>query len=354
MPQTLFTPGPTPVPDAVLQRMAQPIIHHRSAEAQSIFRTVQPQLQKVFGTTQPVLILSSSGTGAIEAAMCTLGQPGLKAMVLNNGKFAQRWVDMLRTFGYSVVDANIPWSNPATPEILEPLLKEHPDCAQVWMVHSETSTGTYSDIQALAHCVHEHSNALVCVDSISSMCAHEIQMDNWGLDVVATGSQKGFMLPPGLAFISLSERAWKAAELATLPCYYFDLRKARVTALQNTSPWTPAISLICGLEVSLQMILNEGLEAMWSRHTQLSLQLRTSVLASGYALYSTSPSHAVTALYIPEHIPDLVQRLLQDFSIRVASGQDQLKGRILRVGHLGYYTAEDIIFVAGALSSYMH
>ncbi len=350
MPHTLFTPGPTPIPDRVLKVLSQPIIHHRSEEAKSIVRVIRPQLRRVVDTTQEVIILSSSGTGAVEAAMASLGRVGQKVLVLNNGKFARRWVDMAARFGMHAIDVSIPWSEPATVDHLLPALSEHPDCAMVWMVHSETSTGTASDIRALSAAVREHSNALVCVDAISSLCALELHMDEWDIDVVTSGSQKGFMLPPGLAFVCLSERAWKVSDHANVPSYYFDLKKARIAAEENTTPWTPAISLICGLQVSLEMILNEGMPALWKRHADLALDLRTRLRAMGLSLYSKAPSNSVTAVQLPAHRPSLVKDLLITHGIRVAGGQDHLKAEIFRIGHLGDYHAEDIEFLCASIA----
>ncbi len=353
MSEHLFTPGPTPIPQAILDVLARPILHHRSVEAQGVFRRIQPGLQQVFGTSELVLVLSCSGTGAIEAAMCSLGRPGEKALVLNNGKFAQRWVDMLQIFGYEVVDIRVPWGMAAEVQHLHAALESHPNIQQVWMVHSETSTGTFSDIKSLAEVVHQKSDALVCVDSISSLCAHELHMDAWGLDVVVSGSQKGFMLPPGLAMLSLSPRAFAKSEEATIPCYYFDLRKARASAMQDTTPWTPAISLICALETSLEILLAEGMEHLWARHEANASMLRSRATAAGYRLYSSSPSNSVSALYIPESRPTLAKDLLSQYSIRVAGGQDHLKGKIIRVGHLGAYTTADMERISTALEELM-
>ena len=349
MTQRLFTPGPTPVPAQVVARMAEPIIHHRSEEAKAIFRTVHAGLRRVFLTEQPVMILTSSGTGAVEAAMTTLGRVGDKAIVLNNGRFADRWTTMLRLFGLNVIDVKIPWGQPVLPEHASETLKQHPDASMLWVVHSETSTGTYSDIRAIAAAVREHSDALICVDGISSVCAHELRMDEWDLDVVCTGSQKGMMLPPGLAFVSLSERAWKSAERSNVPRYYFDLVKARKSWREDNTPWTPAISLVCGLETALELIHQEGLENVWKRHATFATSLRDRLVAAGYRLYSQQPSNALSALYLPDSRPTLVKDLLREYNMVVASGQDELKSVIFRVGHLGYYHQSDIDAIVEAL-----
>jgi aspartate aminotransferase-like enzyme len=352
MKSRLFTPGPTPVPERVLLRMAQPLYHHRTDYAKAVFRQASEKLKKVFFTDQPVLPLTCSGTGGAEAAIVSLFSPGDKGIYMSNGKFSTRWGEMMRVFGMKTIAMEAEWGQTITEKQIIQVLTEHPDVQCVWLVHSETSTGTFTDVQKMSVIIHEHSNALVCVDGISSVACHECRMDEWGIDVLITGSQKGFMLPPGLALVALSERAWKKTETSTMPKMYFNLQKARVAAEKNdTTPWTPAMVLIDGLDASLDMILEEGLENVWSRHDMLSQKMRTGLHSMEVQLFAATPSHAVTAAYLPNSAPDLVRRLQNEFGITIANGQENFKGRIFRVGHLGYYDKQDIEAVLYAIRS---
>lgn len=349
MPQHLFTPGPTPLHPAVAKRLHDEPVYHRGAQATELFSSVHSGLQQVFSTHRPVFVLTCSGTGAVEAAMLNTLDSSDSVIVFNNGRFAQRWVDMLYALGIPCVDVRIPWGTPVQPDIVAHVLEKHPGCTAVWMVHSETSTGVTSDVESIAATIREHSNALVCIDAISSLGVHELRMDAWGLDVVVSSSQKGLMSPSGLAALSLSSRAWQRVEsLRNKPTLYFNLEAALKAHQQNRTPWTPAMILVMALDTSLQLLLHEGIENVWKRHAELATRLRTSLVEAGYTLYSHSPSNAVTAVYIPKNIPDIVQRLEQDFAITVAKGQDVIADTIFRIGHIGPYTISDIDHVADA------
>ncbi len=352
----LFTPGPTPVPEHVLLRMAEPIIHHRHAEFIALMERVNRHLQTLFCTTQPVLTLTASGTGAAEAAMTTLFKEGEKGININNGKFAERWGKMMKTFGMTAIDVEIPWGNAIETEQLRDVLKQHPDASSVWLVHSETSTGTYTNICEMARTVRETlPNALVCIDGITSIGAHECRMDEWDIDVVMTGSQKGLMIPPGLAFVALSERAWQKAASFKSRNFYFDLKKAREAWQEHSTPWTPAVSLVCGLAPALEMMMEEGIENIWHRHATLSRGLRSGFEALNLKLYGTSPSHAVSVAYLPEKGgKDFVKLLKKDLGITVIGGQDQLKDVIFRTSHLGYYDEADMLGALGAMEHALH
>lgn len=345
----LFTPGPTPIPEHVMLRMAEPIIHHRHPEFIEIMKRVNGNLQTLFCTNQPVLTLTSSGTGAAEAAMTNLFSAGDKGININNGKFAERWGIMMRTFGMNVVEVPVQWGTGIQEEELTRVLREHPDARCVWLVHSETSTGTSTNIEQMARVIRSHSNALVCVDGITSVGAHECRMDEWGLDVVITGSQKGLMIPPGLAFIALSERAWEQSSHSTITGMYFDLHKARKAWMEHSTPWTPAVSLIIGLDPALQLIVAEGMSNVWARHTLLSEGLRAGIEALGLKIFGNSPSHAVTAVYLPERGKEFLALLKNRYGVTVATGQDDLKDLIFRVSHLGYYDEGDMLAVLGMI-----
>ncbi len=351
MKRRLFTPGPTPVPERVLLKMAEPIIHHRKPEYRAIASRVNANLGVLFGTTRPVLTLTCSGTGAVEASFVNLFSPGDKVIAVNGGKFGERWVTLPRAFGLEAVDAAVEWGRTMTEDGLRAVLSAHPDARAVYITQSETSTGTFFDVRALAKVVREHSDALVCVDAISAMGAHELRFDEWGVDVCVTGSQKGLMIPPGLAFIALSARAEGAMARSTLPKFYFDLRKALGSRATDDTPWTPAVSLVVGLDLALQSIIGEGLAAVWSRHLRLSAALRAGVLAMGLELASESPSAAVTAVKLPAGIDwKTFNRILDErYGVVAAGGQGSWKGKIFRISHLGYYDELDMVTVAAAL-----
>lgn len=332
-------------------RMAEPIIHHRHAEFVALVGRINTHLQTLFCTKQPVMTLTASGTGAAEAAISTLFQAGEKGININNGKFAERWGAMMNVYGMNVVDVPVEWGNAVSEETMRTVLKANPDAACIWLVHSETSTGTYTDIRSMARIIRELApNTLICIDGITSIGAHECRMDEWDLDVVITGSQKGLMIPPGLAFAALSERAWKKADSVKHRSLYFDLRKAREAWHDNSTPWTPAVSLFIGLEPALAMMMQEGVENVWKRHTQLSRGLRAGLQAINLKLYGTSPSHAVTVAYLPEKgRKDFIKLLKSDFGVTVIGGQDALKDVVFRTSHLGYYDEADMLAVLGSI-----
>jgi aspartate aminotransferase-like enzyme len=347
----LFTPGPTPVPESVMLRMAEPIIHHRHPEFREIFKRVNANLKYLFQTEQPVVTLACSGTGGVESTFVSLFSPGDAVIAVNGGKFGERWVKMPRTFGLNAVEVKVDWGKaPSEQQILEEL-RACPAAKAVYLVHSETSTGTATDVKALARVIRDNSNALVCVDGITAIGAHELRFDEWGIDVCVTGSQKGLMIPPGLAFVALSKRALEAMEHSTLPKFYFDLRKAVKSHQADDTPWTPAISLVIGLDAALEMIRAEGIENIWKRHERLALALRRGIEAIGLKLFSDSPSYAVTPVWMPEGIEwkDLNKLIKEKYGITIAGGQEQYAGKIFRISHLGYYDELDMISMLSAL-----
>jgi aspartate aminotransferase-like enzyme len=347
----LFTPGPTPVPEPVMMKMAEPIIHHRSPEFGEIFARVNQNLKYVFQTSQPVLTLACSGTGGMEATFVSLFSTGEKIISVNAGKFGERWVEMPRAFGLDVVELKLEWGQAPTADQVLGLLRQHPDAKAVYLTHSETSTGTATDVQGLARVIREHSGALVCVDGITAIGAHEFRFDDWGIDACVTGSQKGLMIPPGLAFVALSGRAVAAARNSSSPKFYFDLVKALESYEGDDTPWTPAASLIIGVDVALGMIREEGIQNVWTRHRRMAHAVRTGLEALGLKLFSPHPSFAVTAVWVPEGIEwkSLNKVLKSTYGVTVAGGQDRFSGKILRISHLGYYDELDIVAVIAAV-----
>ncbi len=352
MKKRLFTPGPTPVPENVMLRMAEPIIHHRNPEFMEILQRVHLNLQYLFRTTQPVVVMTCSGTGGMEAAISSLFGRGDKVITVNGGKFGERWGELVQTFTGNCVEEKAEWGSAILPERMTELLKEHPDAKGVCITHSETSTGTASDINALCAAIREHSDALILVDGITAIGAHEFRFDDWGADICITGSQKGLMMPPGLALVAISERARDVINNREgQPQFYLSLKKALKSHAGNDTPFTPAVSLIIGLDEALQMVRTEGVENVWKRHERLAGACRLGCQALGMELFSASPSYAVTAVWLPEEV-DWVQfnnTLKIENGITVAAEQDKYKGKIFRISHLGYYDELDMLTVIGGL-----
>jgi len=351
MKKRLFTPGPTPIPETVMLKMAEPIIHHRNPEFNEVLTRVNKNLKYLFQTEQPVLTLTSSGTGGVEATFVSLFSPGDTIISCNGGKFGERWVKMPKAFGMNVVEIKVEWGKVPTEEQILAALKAHPTAKAVYLVHSETSTGAATDVKALAKVIREHSSALVCVDGITAVGAHELRFDEWGIDVCVTGSQKGLMIPPGLAFVALSQRAIAAMETSKMPRFYFDLKKALKSYQDNDTPWTPAVSLVIGVDAALQKIVEEGIENVWARHKRLAQAIRAGVQATGLKLFSEFPSYAVTPVWVPEGVEwKKFNKILKGkYGITIAGGQDEYKDKIFRISHLGYYDELDMITMIGAL-----
>lgn len=351
MKKRLFTPGPTPVPEQVMLRMAEPIIHHRNPEFRRVMERVNKNLQYLFQTSGPVLTLAASGTGGMEAAFVSLFSPGNTVIAVNGGKFGERWVAMPKTFGLTTVEIKTTWGTAPQPRDILDALRKHPDARGVVLTHSETSTGTATDVKGLSQLIRQNSDALVMVDGITAVGAHELRFDEWGIDVCVTGSQKGLMIPPGLAFVALSPRAIDAVGRSTLPRFYFDLRRALKSWEGADTPWTPAVSLVVGVDAALEMIRAEGIENVWRRHARLATALRAGIAALGLKLFSDAPSFAVTPVWLPEGIDwkAFNATLKNDNGITIAGGQDEFAGKIFRVSHLGYYDELDMITFVAAL-----
>jgi serine---pyruvate transaminase len=341
----LFTPGPTPVPPEVLEAMSRPMIHHRSSDFRAIFGRCLDRLAEVYRTSGDVLVYTASGTGGMESAISNLTRPGDRAVVVSAGHFGERWVEMTRNFGCEVTELAYAWGETPAAEDLAARLRELGGAKAVFVTHSETSTGVVADIQGLAAAAKE-AGSLVVVDAVSSLGAVPLETDAWALDAVISGSQKALMTPPGLATVSVSADAWSAVEPGAPSRYYFDWTQTRERQKQFDPAFTPAISIVAGLDVALGLLLQEGLEQAFERHARLGRACRAGVKAMGLELFSPDDdrSAVVTAVNAPEGIDsgELVQTLRDRQGIVLAPGQGPLKGRIFRIGHIGFYDVFDI------------
>ena len=350
----LFTPGPVPVPDRVRLAMAAPILHHRQADFLPLFETCRVGLQRIFQTQEPVLILASSGTGAMEAAVSNFLSPGDRALVVRGGKFGERWAEICEAYGVETTCVDVTWGEGVDPAEVETALRADPEIRAVYLQASETSTAACHPVREVAEAVRRcPGERLVVVDAITAIGVYDLPMDAWGLDVVVSGSQKAFMLPPGLAFLGLSERARHFASSAGSPRYYFDLAKELANQPEDQTAYTPAVTLLVGLAEALQIILEEiGLEATWARTESLAHATREAMLAMGLRLLApTAPSPACTAVYVPDGIdgPALRKSLRDELGVNVADGQGPLKGKIFRIAHLGYYDRFDAVTAVAAI-----
>lgn len=346
----LLTPGPTPIPDEVRSAMAEAIVHHRTPQFSKIFNEVREGLKVLFGTVSDVLVLAASGTGAMEAAVTNLFSPGEKVLVINGGKFGERWLRICRSFGLQVVEIKVEWGKAVKIETIEKDLHDHPEIQGVLIQASETSTTALHPIRDIAKIT--RTGPLLLVDGITAVGVLPVAMDEWGIDVLVTGSQKALMVPPGLGFISLSDRAWARTEKAKLPRFYFDLALERKSQAKGTTAFTPAISLIFGLSAALKMILEEGPDRVYARHERLARATRAAATALGLGLLAPeNPSPAVTGIFVPEKMDadQLLDYLRDRMGIIFAEGQDQLRGKIIRIAHVGYMGSFDVIVAVSAL-----
>lgn len=350
----LMIPGPTNVPDRVLQAMHRPLINHRGPEYEAMFQRISLALGRVFQTNQPVLVYPSAGTGMMEAAIVNVLSPGDKVLAVSIGVFGDRLAEIATRFGMIVEKIDVPWGHMADPQVLASRLaadNQH-EIKAVLITHNETSTGVTNNLQALAAVCSGHP-ALLIVDAVSSLGAVELKMDEWQLDVVFTGAQKALMLPPGLGFLALSKKAWQAQAVSTSPKYYWDavLLKKALAKWQN--PYTPAVSLLYGLAESLTIIEEEGLAAIFRRHELIGQAIRAGVEALGLRLFAeqAAASNTVTAVVAPKGIEaKKIQKYMREVQgITLAGGQKQLENKIFRIGHLGYVVPTDGLLIIAAL-----
>jgi len=326
--------------------MAMPIIHHRSPDFLPVLDSAKKGLQWLYQTKNDVLILCSTGTGGMVGAVNNFFNQGDKVVVINGGKFGERWTKICKAYGLTVDEITLEWGYAVKPEMVEEKLKKDQDIKGVFVQASETSTGVYHDIQSLASIVKKYENTLLVVDAISALAAHDLRTDDWGIDIMIGGSQKGLMLPPGIAFVSINEKAWEKAKTSKLPKFYFDFKKERENLAKNQTNFTSPVTLIIGLNESLTMLQAEGLENVFKRHEKLALTTRKAVQALGLQLYAKeSPSNAVTAIMTPPGIDGqaVYKNLREKYGITAAGGQDRARGKIFRIAHLGYVDKFDVI-----------
>ncbi|NEQ35668.1 MAG: alanine--glyoxylate aminotransferase family protein [Okeania sp. SIO3I5] len=353
----LMIPGPTPVPETALLAMAKHPIGHRSGDFSKIMAEVTENLKWLHQTKNDVLILASSGTGAMEAGMINFLSPGDRVLCGCNGKFGDRWAEVAKAYGLNVEKITAEWGKPLDTEEFRQHLEADKDkqIKAVILTHSETSTGVLNDIETINNYVKAHGEALIIVDAVTSLGAVNLPIDELGLDVVASGSQKGYMIPPGLAFVAVGAKAWTAYETAKLPRYYLDLGKYRKDAAKNTTPFTPPVNLFFALQATLRMMQAEGLENIFARHERLKNATRAGVKALGLPLLGPDAvaSPAVTAVMPPPEVEaEKVRAIMKKrFDIALAGGQDHLKGKIFRIGHLGFVCERDILTAIAALEA---
>jgi aspartate aminotransferase-like enzyme len=347
----LMAPGPTPVPAEVLAAGAEPVIHHRGPDFRALMRRCLDRLGQVCRTENDVLVLTASGSGAFESAVVNLLSPGERVLAVTAGEFGDRWAKLAAAYGADVQELRYAWGETPRPDDVRSRLQET-GASVVFLVHSETSTGVVSDIEALARAAHE-AGALPVVDAVSSLGAVPLETDAWGLDVVVAGSQKALMTPPGLAVATVSAAAWERSRSATLPRFYFDWEKLRASLETGTTPFTPAVSLVVSLDAALGLLLDEGLEAVFARHAALGRACREGAKAMGLELFSPDEerSAVVTAILTPDGVDarELVLGLRDRFGITVAGGHGELAPRLFRIGHIGHYDVFDITTALSAV-----
>jgi aspartate aminotransferase-like enzyme len=346
--QMLMIPGPTPVPEKVLLAMAKHPIGHRSGDFSKIITEINEGLKWLHQTKNEVLSLTVSGTGAMEAGIINFLSPGDRVLVGVNGKFGDRWAKICEVFGLNTTRITAEWGQPLDTEAFRTCLEQDTDKSikAVIVTHSETSTGVLNDLQTISKYVNDHGTALSIVDAVTSLGAYDLPVDEWSLDVVTSGSQKGYMIPPGLGFISVSDKAWQAYETCKFPRFYLDLGKYKKANEKASSPFTPPVNLMYGLQTALQMMQKEGLESIFSRHLRLTKATRKAMQALGLKLFAADDcaSTAVTAVVpAPVNAEEIRTIMKNKYDIALAGGQDHLKGQIFRIGHLGFVSDRDML-----------
>ena len=351
----LMAPGPTPIPSEVLLAMALPIIHHRTPEYEALFVEARAGLAKLFQTAHDVIPLACSGTGAMEAAVANTLSAGDSVAVVRAGKFGERWAEIAKAYRLDAIELTAPYGETTPVERVAETLRTRPGIKAVLTQHSETSTGVLHDVRGYA-AVTAKTDAILIVDAVSSLGIADLPMDAWGIDVVVAGSQKGLMLPPGLGFCALNDRAWARTKSANLPKYYFDLTAERKSVVKNEAHFTPAVSLVIGLREVLRMLEREGLQNVFRRHDRLARATRAGVEALGLELFAkATPSPAITAVVSPQGVDGetIVTAYSQSHNITITGGQGEMKGKIFRVGHMGYVAEFDVINALAALEQVM-
>ncbi len=347
----LLTPGPTPVPEETLLELARPVFFHRSAEFRAILAEVVEDLKYVFQTKNTVVVLTASGTGGMEAAVANCCPPGSKAIGLVSGRWGERWKNICKAFGVEFINVAVPYGQSVAPGLLEKALADHPDAIAVFATLSETSTGARNDVAAFGRIV-ARTPALMIVDSISGLGVMECRTDDWHIDVNVTGSQKALMLPPGLAYVAVSDKAWAQIEKnGAARNFYFDLRKYRDKLAENDTPFTPAHTLIKAQRASLKRLRAEGIEHVWARHARMASAARAGAKAMGLELFAEQPADGLTVIKVPVGIDGnaVLAAMEKKFGVKLANGQDSLKGKIWRLAHMGYIDQFDVLAALSAL-----
>ena len=349
-------PGPTPVPEKVLQALSRHPIGHRSKEFQEIVESTTKNLQWLHQTQNDVLTITGSGTAAMEAGIINTLSKGDKVICGENGKFGERWVKVAKEFGLEVIKIDSTWGTPLNPEEFKEVLEgdKQKEIKAVILTHSETSTGVINDLETISSYIRKHNKALSIVDCVTSLGACNVPVDEWQLDIVASGSQKGYMIPPGLSFIAISQKAWDAAETSNLPKFYLNLKSYKKSLLNNSNPYTPAVNLVFALDEALKMMREEGLGNIFQRHNKHKLALSNAMKALNLKLFADEKnlSPSITAINTGEiDAEEFRKEIKNNFDILLAGGQDHLKGKIFRVGHLGYVNDRDIITIISAISN---
>jgi aspartate aminotransferase-like enzyme len=349
----LYSPGPTTVPPEALSVMGAPMFHHRTARFQALFAEVIEGLKDVLQTRNDVLVFAASGTGAMEASVANVCSPGDRIVTVNGGKFGERWGEIGRAYGLNVDEITIEWGTAVTPAQIKAHLAD--DVRAVYIQLCETSTAVATDVKAIAEVVAK-SGAILVVDAISGLLCDELLTDEWGVDIVVGGSQKGLMIPPGLAFVSVSAKAWGLVEKAKLPRYYFDLKKAKNAVDKNDTPFTPAVSLLRALRETLALIKADGRATMLANAAKYAKAIRAGMQGLGLKLFARSPSNAVTATLMPEGTDGgkFIKILRDKLGVTFAGGQDALKGKVFRIASMGYLNDFDVLTAVAAVEYTLH
>jgi aspartate aminotransferase-like enzyme len=352
MKRVLFTPGPTEVPSEVLQAMAKPLIHHRTDEYRQYFLETTRLMQEHLGTKEPALTLSCSGSGAMEAAVVNLLSAGDEAIVVEGGKFGDRWRAICQTYGVTAHTVSVEWGRVATVEEVESALGAHPKARVMFLTHSETSTGALFPVHDMARAAKARGVTTV-VDAITSYGVYDLHFDRSDLDVVVWGSQKGMMIPPGLGFICMSPSAWELVKASKLPKFYWNLTKAKTSLEAGDTPFTPAISLVLAARAAMLLLQQEGRDRVFARHQRNADATRQAVMALGLPLFAEVPSNTLTAVPVVAGVDSsaVLKSMEMRYGVKIAGGQDRLKGKIFRLGHIGYYDEGDILRLVGAFEA---
>jgi aspartate aminotransferase-like enzyme len=354
--QRLLTPGPTPLYPKALFAMLGSDLHHRTDDFRSVYKSVLADLKELMGTANDVLVLVSSGTGAMEASVTNCFSPGDRVIVCSAGKFGERWAEITKAYGLNVLLLEQPYGKHVTPQALEQALAANPDVKGVFVQASETSTGAAHDVKAMGEAV-KKTQAIFVVDAITGLGTMPLDIDRWGLDIVIGGSQKAFMVPPGIAFLSISPKAWAFMDTAKLPRFYFNLKKERKNAVNGESSWTPATSLMLGMAEALKYIKTLGMDKLVDNAQQLARATRAACKALGLELFSPeSPSASVTAVKAPTGMDSgvIVKEFKNRFGSIIANGQGSMKGQIFRIAHLGYFDFADLFAMVAELELILH